>query len=297
MSVPTTSEQLAQQQLEQAQKTGSMRRNPKPVKASARSGITYNAELQRMIRAIRSDINSQIVPLLRRSEPEYVADSVTDDVLALLQLIINKWSSPGVRQAGDLLARQFVTTADRINLDRMQRSLGVQIFQSPQLNDYLTLATTENVNLIRSISSQYLGQVESIVITNMRAGNRSTDIVKLLSRQFGVTSRRAKFIARDQTLKINGDLTKRRQIDAGFEYFQWMDSDDEKVRDRHTELANKVTAYGMGVYRWDNPPLSDSGQRITPGQDFQCRCNARPVSSREVEANVKAGRTRPGVLR
>ena len=96
---------------------------------------------------------------------------------------------------------------------------------------------------------------------------------------------------------INGDLVKKRQVSVGYEYFQWMTSDDERVRDRHEDFAEKVTEYGKGIYRWDNPPISDSGVPVIPGQDYQCRCNARPVSSEDVETNKKAGRTRPGVKR
>lgn len=295
--IAITSEELSRQQLEAAQESGSVKRRPRPVKASASSAIRYNSELQRIILAIRNDINTRLIPTLRTAQPDYVTDSGVDDVLAVLSQITQKWSSPDFFGFASTIANEFVSTTDRINRERTERTLGVQIFNSPQLNDYLKIATTENVNLIQSIANQYLTQVESIVTTNMRAGNRSSAMVKQLTGQFGITSRRAKFIARDQTLKINGDLTKRRQIDAGFEYFQWLTSDDERVRERHDELSERVTAYGRGIYRWDNPPLSDSGQPITPGQDFQCRCNARPVSSREVEANQNSGLTNPNVLR
>lgn len=100
-----------------------------------------------------------------------------------------------------------------------------------------------------------------------------------------------------QKPKGTGHLNAKRQQSSGFEYFQWIDSDDERVRDRHEDIANRVTAYGKGIYRWDNPPLSDRGTPIIPGQDFQCRCIARPVLTSEVEANQAAGRVRPGVRR
>lgn len=72
-------------------------------------------------------------------------------------------------------------------------------------------------------------------------------------------------IARDQTAKVNGDLASRRQRAVGINYFQWIDSDDERVRSRHESIANRLTAYGKGIYRWDNPPLSDRGVPIIPG--------------------------------
>jgi len=122
-----------------------------------------------------------------------------------------------------------------------------------------------------------------MVTSNMRSGVRSSQIAKQLAEKYGVTKARAKFIARDQTAKINGDITKLRQQQAGFEFFQWVDSDDVRVRDRHEAIANADVGYGPGVYRWDDLPLSDSGQRISPGQDFQCRCTAKPMTRKMVE--------------
>ena len=126
---------------------------------------------------------------------------------------------------------------------------------------YLEASVYDNTQLIKSIPDIYLDRVESIIMTNIRAGNRSSAIAKQLTEQFGIESRRAKFIARDQTEKINGDLNAKRQTSVGFEYFQWVTSKDQRVRDKHREIANKVTAYGKGVYRWDNPPIGENGTR------------------------------------
>ena len=300
----TTSQELLTQQLNQVTK----RKKPKGIKAPVAVGVAYNAELQRMVREVSKDIRDNIVPLVRALEPQYQTDSVINtrdnwvDILTnALTLLKNKWSSPMFVEASNRLASKFVLSASAANEKKFtdnMRSFGINVYaDSQELRDYLAASSYDNSRLIQSIPAQYLTQVDSIVMTNVRAGGRSSSIVKLLSDQFGVTSRRAKFIARDQTAKINGDLNKIRQQNAGFEYFQWIDSDDERVRDRHEDIAEKVTAYGKGIYRWDNPPLSSKGTPIIPGQDYQCRCIARPVSNAEVEANQKAGKVRTGVYR
>lgn len=299
-----TSQQLLTQQLNQATK----RKKPKGIKAPVAVGISYNAELQRIVREISKDVNETIVPLVRTLAPQYQTDSAIEtrdnwvDVLTnALTLIKGKWSSQQFVTLSNQLASKFVRSAADVNQERFSdqmRSVGIDVFSDSQAaQDYLAASAYDNSRLIQSIPDQYLTQVESIVMTNVRAGGRSSAITKQLSEQFGVTSRRAKFIARDQTAKINGDLTSKRQQNAGFEYFEWVDSDDERVRDRHEFIADKITAYGKGIYRWDNPPLSSKGTPIIPGQDFQCRCIARPVSNAEVEANRKAGRVRTGVYR
>lgn len=291
--------ELLAQQLEQ----GLSRKQPKAVKPAKRIGIEYNAQLQRMVRSIRKDINEQLVPMLRQLAPEYVSDSVTTDsyvdlIVATLRNIVNRWQSPTFRSVAESIAQRFVTTTNNVNAKGYTESFGIDVFAgSPELENYLQASTYNNTQLITSIPEQYLNQVESIVMTNVRSGNRPSAIVKLLSDQFGVTQRRAKMIARDQTTKINGDLSEKRQRAAGFPYFQWIDSDDQRVRTRHGNIANKITQYGKGVYRWDYLPLSDKGVPIKPGEDYQCRCIARPVSQAEVDRNIKNGLTQPGVKR
>lgn len=307
--VAINTNELLQDQLEQI---ANRERKARGIEMSAQTGIQYNARLQQLVREIRKDINQILLPQLRKLAHFYQTDSKHphvvmtvdnwfDDITATLRLIVDKWSSPEFQRVAGEISSNFIRTADQINRDRFNKDLqrfGIDIFgDSPELLDYVQASIYDNTRLIMSIPSQYLTQVESIVVTNVRAGGRPASIARALTQQFDVTEARARLIARDQTAKVNGDLASKRQQSSGFEYFQWIDSDDARVRDRHEDIANRVTAYGRGIYRWDNPPLSDQGTPIIPGQDFQCRCIARPVLASEVEANQRAGLVRPGVFR
>ena len=289
-----TSAELLQQQL-----ATSKRRKPKGVKQDIQAGATYQTELRRIVREVRKDIDTYIMSAVSSVQYAYTADASYIDVIAeALKLVRERWASPQFTALATRIARKFVTTANNTNAERTKRDLGIDVFvDNSELRDYVQASIYDNVRLIESIPSQYLTQVDSIVMSNVRAGNRPSAIAKQLQVQFGVTERRAKLIARDQVAKVNGDLNAKRQTAAGFPYFEWVDSNDERVRDRHSDIAERVTAYGKGIYRWDNPPLSDRGTPIIPGQDFQCRCIGRPVSQEEVDANIKAGRVRKGVLR
>jgi len=110
-NVILTSEDLLKQQL--ARVPASRARKAKPVPLSKGVGIQFNAELQRIVRAIRKDINEILMPKLRALAPEYTRDSNTvimndawtDDLLATLRLILDKWRSPTMRNVGDQIAR------------------------------------------------------------------------------------------------------------------------------------------------------------------------------------------------
>lgn len=269
-------------------------------------GIQYNAKLQRIARQVKRDIDATIMPLVRRYATEYTQDAapvITSDawpdaIQSAMQALLARWASDQFVRIADSIAATFVRTALAKSERDMKKSTGIDVFSgSSSMQDYLKASAQQNAQLIKSIPADYLAQVSTLVTANMRSGMRPGYIERALQEQFGVTQRRAKFIARDQTGKIQGELAERQQRGAGFDYFQWIDSDDSRVRERHAEIAEKVTAYGPGVYRWDNLPLSDKGVPIKPGSDYSCRCTSRPVSAREVQENQKAGRVNPGVYR
>jgi len=293
---------LLESQLEQI---ATRKRKPRPVRPSVTTETRYNAELQRIVRAIRKDVDAALVPMIKALERDYIADSWVDVIAVGLRNLLAKWNSEQYRVLAQNIANQFVMAANSENDKKFKNSLGIEVQGigvdiyggSPELKDYLAASAYDNAQLIKSIPAQYLGQVESLVMANMRAGLRPSAIAKQLQQQFGVTQRRARFIARDQTAKINGDLNEKRQKAIGGEYFEWLSSDDERVRHNHKMIANRVTAYGKGIYRWDNLPLSDKSEPIKPGSDYGCRCVSLLVSAAKVEQNQKQGRVAPDVKR
>lgn len=272
----------------------------KPVELSKRTGIDYNTELQRIVASVKSDINKELLPLLRREQSQYVMDSpLLESIKRILAILRQKYDS--MNQRYDLLATSFVDQANRVNRKRFNtamKSFGIDIFgDSPELVSYLEASVYDNVQLIKSIPDVYLNRVESIIMTGIRSGARSSYIAKSLTKQFGIEAKRAKFIARDQTEKINGELNAKRQAASGFKYFKWLTSKDQRVRERHRIIANKVTAYGEGIYRWNHPPIGDEKIPIIPGQAPNCRCVALAVPDWEVKENQDEKKVKEGVYR
>ena len=236
-------------------------------KLPAGIGIEYNTALQKIVREIKKDIDEQLIPVLRAEQRNYTADSWFDRIQVVLDRLRNKWNSPQFASIATQIASKFVTSVD----GRVEKNFGLDVYgDDAQLQTIIDMSVFDNTRLIKTIPEQYLSQVESIVVTNTRAGNRSSAMVTALTEQFGVRSRHAKFIARDQTAKVNSAIATERMTSAGYEFFEWRTSRDSRVRDRHRSIANKVTEYGKAVYRFDNPPLSDKGVPILPGTDYQC---------------------------
>ncbi|CAM0040178.1 head morphogenesis [Vibrio phage K435] len=295
--VAITSEELLQQQL--ADISEQQAAKSKPIELPKAIGISYNAELQRMVRRIKKDIDQSIKPQVKDLEVEYTADSWADVIEVSLAALRQRWSSAVFIRFAERMASKFVQAVNLQNQQQFQnqyKSFGINIYAGNQaVSDYLDATVKDNVRLIKSIPDQYLTQVESIVLGNMRAGMRPSAINQQLQDQFGVTERRARVISRDQVSKASNGLAKKRMESSGFKYFQWIDSKDSRVRSRHRHIANKVTKYGKGIYSFSDLPLNDKGIPIAPSDDIQCRCVMRPVLPSEIEENKRKGLTNKSV--
>ena len=76
---------------------------------------------------------------------------------------------------------------------------------------------------------------------------------KILALDHKMTKSRAAFIARDQIGKLNGTITQKRMQDIGLELYVWSGSSDERERESHVAMNNKLC-------RWDDATVySDDG--------------------------------------
>lgn len=242
---------------------------------SRQTELNYYRQLKQVARLVREDVDANIVPLIKQLAPEYTADGWSDSITSVITQLLTRWLGAFARNQANSIASQFVQSAAKDNA----RSFAINLYGGDtQLQEYLKAASYQNAKLIQSIPTQYLEQVQNIVMTNMRNGVRPSYIEEQLVKQFGVTERRAKLIARDQTSKIQGDMNRIRQTNSGIEYFKWVTSQDERVRHSHVEVAKRDVGFGEGVFRWDNLPVVD-GVPTFPGQPINCRCVARPVTA------------------
>lgn len=258
-----------------------------------RVGIEYNVQLQKLVKQVYQSVTEALLPVIEQEKPNYIKDEWPQRIQEILTTLTATWSGRRMEFLADRLANNFVRTTvsfvDRTN----NRRFGIDVLQSsPELTNYVSAATIQNANLIKSIPAQFLENVSNTVMSNMRVGLLPNEIAKQLQEQYGVTQRRARFIARDQTAKVNGEVSKQRQIDSGFEYFQWIDSDDQRVRHSHEDIAEAMTPYGKGIYKWSDLPTNDRGEKIQPGSDYGCRCTAKPVRNSVVEKNIADGKVK-----
>lgn len=157
------------------------------------------------------------------------------------------------------------------NATEIKRLVGVSLHSEQGVTAAIDSFRKRNVDLITSVAKEQLDEVSQILDTAEREAWRVEEIRKSLLERFDVTKSRAELIARDQVLKLNGQLTQLRQTNAGISEYVWTTSGDERVRPVHADLDGTTQS-------WQSPPvISDDGATGHPGDDYQCRCTAFPV--------------------
>lgn len=188
------------------------------------------------------------------------------------------------------LAQGFLARLNRNNqrslASNIQRSTGVDLkgqVIGTDIDQALQVKAAENVALIKSIKNEYVEDISKIIRDNVMDGQRSTRLITEIKERGGVSERRAKFIARDQTAKTTSDLTQIRSEALGSKTYVWSGVLDERERPDHRAMEGLLC-------RWDDPTVYSDDEGVTwkkrssiggvelhPGKDYNCRCDSMPV--------------------
>ena len=211
-----------------------------------------------------------------------------DDWPSEIERLIESLTVYGERRAQQVDPRIYAGRISDFNAaqrNQIIRSvLGVDVIASePWMADMLASWAAENRRLIRSITSDSLTQIDGMVQRGVRGGEGIDQLTSKIMDRFGVAESRARLIARDQTGKLNSQLTEERQESLGVTQYTWRNVDDERVRGNPGGLYpesefNHWSREGR-VYSWDSPPADGH-----PGIPIQCRCYAEPVLDHLIEA-------------
>lgn len=268
-------------------------------------------ELQRIswayLRLVNEVVKKYMPAIRKAAAAERENNRRKDDAGDLMQAIQKSFQSMGEeleRKTSSFGLRKKLE--DLANLTRklsiqewkrtVHETLGLDIMDDYYLGEFYRQALQEwidqNVSLIKSIPQEALSEMHSIVSQGFKTGATLTSIEKEIRNTYHVKRSSAKLLARDQIAKLNGQLTKQQQTDAGVNEYIWSTSGDSRVRETHKKLDGKK-------FRWDDPPVvtppGKPVRRCHPGEDYQCRCVALPVFDISTVDVPASGRTKGGV--
>lgn len=252
-----------------------------PVRPTASLASAYDKRLRREIDAMQKDVVAELEKAWRGNPPKiamlYAADaSPATTMQAAFTALAKAWGKR-FDDLSESMALWFSTEAKA----RCQRTLAanmrkagltVRFKMTAAMNDAFQAVRQENVGLIRSIASEYFGQIETLVMQSVSQGRDLATLSQGLQKRFGITKRRAAFIAIDQNNKATSVFTRVRYLEMGIKTARWLHSAGGKEpRPSHVAFNNHSFDLVKGVV------LDPKEGIVWPGTAIRCRCVMAPI--------------------
>lgn len=204
------------------------------VRPSAGIAQLYEDALQKQVKAMHRSVMYWIKAQYRANTPTLAEDASIDDGDATqamskqINALQRRWQK-NFRDGAKELAAWFSKKA----MDRSQSELRkilkdagftVQFKLTDSAREAFNAVVAENVALIKSIPEQYLTQVQGAVMRSVSTGRDLQSIASEIEKQYGVTKRRAAFIAIDQNNKATAVINRVRQKELGITTAIWKHS-------------------------------------------------------------------------
>ncbi len=256
----------------------------KPVRPNAGLEAIFRRKLDAMITEMHASVLYWVKSAYNRNEPQISILARDESPAAALRAAMKRLASRWLRnfdEAATNLAKWFATAVHKRSdavLKKILRDGGfsVEFKMTPAMNDALQATIGEQVGLIKSIPAQYLTSVEGMVMRSVQAGRDVGGLAADLEKAFGVTKRRAAFIAQDQNNKATATFTRVRQLASVGPDAEalWIHSTaGAKPRPTHVKASRDKVRYKV-AQGWFDPAVEEF---ILPGSLPNCRCCSRLI--------------------
>lgn len=273
------------------------------MKPSKQAEVYYRRQLDQLINYMQgvvvaelqndtlNDSNSLEFEGFKHGESAIINDALFSKGVELLSRqmtrILDRLESMNITNFATQMARGFTTRLNQNSSNafnsNIKNSIGIdlnKVVSPPEVDDALSMAIRNNVALIKSIKDEYKDNVAKLIRDNVMNGERPSNIVTQIKDIGGVSKSRAKFIARDQTAKVNSDLVEIRAKSIGSDTYTWSGSLDERERPSHKVMEGKLCKWSDAtVYSDDGGKTwkkrsAIGGVGLHVGRDYRCRCVA-----------------------
>lgn len=299
---------LAPGKVAQLQRHGKL--TGRPLRHSVAIEARYVSDLVKLVNQMTAQVERAVLPILREAEKEqgttdgFALDAISDDQKAANKKAASK-AAAAIKKLQATFASMFSNRAHKIadgmfaavtaesgaalngTLSEMAGKLTVGMgFMDAPVGEIVRGGIAENIALIKSIPAQYMARVSGDLEAAALAGNNMTGLIGKIQAASGITKRRAKNIALDQTRKAYNTINGARMAAAGVTKFEWVHSGGGQ-RPRHHHITPWPAGLNGGIFELDNPPIidPDTGERGLPGQAINCKCTMAPVIEMEGAGN------------
>ncbi len=256
------------------------------VKPSSTIERQYSAVLVAMVKRMNKELLAEIPKAYARRDDEFLSEEIAQDESAAVWLrkyvnrFFSRWQKRFDKMA-EARAKWFTEQTEKASTKQIKAMLkesgiAIEFRTTKYVNNILQASMAENVDLIKSIPAQEHDKVLGIVSRGIQAGNDQMFIKEELQKQFGVPEKRARLIARDQSLKAMQSVARARASEAGIKIGVWKHRSGSKVpRKSHLAMNGKEFEIEKGMFDPD-PKVQ---RYIHCGELISCRCSFSPVLS------------------
>lgn len=255
----------------------------------------YVAALELLVRQMTKETKKQLTRLFKgeisndffkKQEKLATMDSSLASQARILLNSLSRTFEVFFNLKASSLAKTMVKGAGRASASTVQESLkklsgGLTLktsIVSEGQEEVATALISENVSLIKSIPQEYLKNVTGSVMRSITTGRGIADLIPDLEKYEGITARRAKNIALDQTRKAYNAINRQKLLSNGIKEFRWVHSGGGLYpRESHLAIDGKLFSFenieaeqaALGV------PENDRG---LPGEPINCFLGDTEVS-------------------
>jgi uncharacterized protein with gpF-like domain len=252
----------------------------RPVRPSAAITAEYEAKLVKLIREMQDSVVYWLKASYRQNEPRIIAmdETPADALRRTMKELAARWIRK-FDKASEKLAEWFTQSVENRSTTQLKKILkeggiAVDFQMTPAMRDIRDATVNQNVSLIKSIPRQYFTEVEGMVQRSVQTGRDMGQLSKDLQARFGITRRRADFIARDQNEKATAAFNRVRQLEAGIDENEWLHSGGGRTqRPTHVKAGRERTRFDLRK-GWYDPAVK---KYIWPGTEPNCKCVGKPV--------------------
>lgn len=217
-----------------------------------------------------TDLPFEIRPVVAASESRFqrVADKITERLASVAPEKLTEHLD---------LGKYFDRTLFRLDKDinKTIRGFAIQPTLSPYARARIADEYSKTLHLpIQTFLHKETLELRKQIMERTTQGYRYETLIGEIEKSYGVSQRKAKFLARQETSLLMAKFKQVRYQEVGSQEYIWgCVTGTAQHPVRHYHLLNKGK-----TFRWDTgAPINAAGVRKNPGQDYNCRCFARPI--------------------
>ena len=161
---------------------------------------------------------------------------------------------------------------------------------------------------VKNWKSKEIAKMRKDVVELVKQGARTDTLTKYFEKRWGIATRKAEFLARNESGIASSVLKATHYQNLGCEYFMWLRSTSIEKRELHLEYAksidNQYGINGTNIFAFNDPPIIEQveikdragkktaipkpdGQKGLPQQTYNCNCNLVGIKDPKFYENRK----------